>query len=99
MVNWGRCVCLRAEVAKGRGLMQEAADLFSLAADKFDAALDLNPQVRTSRDGCPGGPALTQGPALLPDSYAGRAVLQLILSPGIASTAGTCGGGGVYFSV
>lgn len=44
MVNWGRCVCLRAEVAKGRGLMQEAADLFSLAADKFDAALDLNPQ-------------------------------------------------------
>ncbi len=37
---------LQLSVLKARGLVvQEAADLFSLAADKFDAALDVDPQV------------------------------------------------------
>ncbi|GAB4815945.1 hypothetical protein N2152v2_002991 [Parachlorella kessleri] len=44
IVNWGRVICLRAEIDKQAGRLQEAADLFSLAADKFDAALDVDPQ-------------------------------------------------------
>ena len=47
-LNWGRVVCLRAELARdgsgGDGDPAAAAALFTNAADKFDAALDLEPQ-------------------------------------------------------
>jgi hypothetical protein len=40
-VNWGRAVCLRAELARGRGAPGAAAALFANAADKFGAAAEL----------------------------------------------------------
>ncbi|PRW33600.1 hypothetical protein C2E21_7497 [Chlorella sorokiniana] len=43
-VNWGRVVGLRAEMARAAGDAAEGARLFSRAADKFDAALDIEPQ-------------------------------------------------------
>ena len=43
-VNWGRALCLRAELARQAGDAAAAADLFGRAGDKFDAALDLEPQ-------------------------------------------------------
>ncbi|PSC74895.1 hypothetical protein C2E20_1800 [Micractinium conductrix] len=44
LINWGRVLGLRAEMAAGQGNLVEGARLFGLAADKFDAALDLEPQ-------------------------------------------------------
>lgn len=43
-INWGRVVGLRADMARAAGDAAEAGRLFGLAADKFDAALDLEPQ-------------------------------------------------------
>lgn len=37
----------------GAGDVAQGADLFGRAADKFDAALDLDPRVRTLAAGCP----------------------------------------------
>ncbi|RMZ52898.1 hypothetical protein APUTEX25_001017, partial [Auxenochlorella protothecoides] len=44
-LNWGRCICLRGELAReAGGSLEEAAALFQNAADKFDAALDAEGQ-------------------------------------------------------
>lgn len=45
-INWGRVICLRADEARAAGDTPGAAKLFGLAAEKFDAALDIEPQVR-----------------------------------------------------
>lgn len=43
-VQWGRALCLRAELARAAGEARAAADLFATASDKFDGALDIEPQ-------------------------------------------------------
>ena len=41
LINWGKVVCLRAEIARESGNLREAGTLFDNAAEKFDAAGEL----------------------------------------------------------
>ncbi|KAI7836874.1 hypothetical protein COHA_009274 [Chlorella ohadii] len=50
-INWGRVVGLRAEMARAAGNLEEGARLFSRAADKFDAAIDIEQRVEAYRLG------------------------------------------------